>query len=274
MPPTEIIPRPRSRRKKTPKFTAKTADKYELYQLSVQSPKEDVAFLSRVYKTFRGKPALHLREDFCGTALLLSAWVKRGPKYTGEGFDIDPEPVSWGIEHNYAPLGKAAERATIHLKDVRGLSVKRPDLRIGFNFSWWIFKSREELLGYFRAAYKDLAKDGVFVIDIYGGSEAMEEMEEEREIDEGFLYVWDQDEYWPATGEYNAWIHFRFEDGTEMKRAFAYEWRLWGLTEACDVLLDAGFSRVETYWEGTDVTASPATGSTAGAAAGRTARPG
>jgi len=37
-----------------------------------------------------------------------------------------------------------------------------------------------------------------------------------------------------------------------MKEAFTYDWRLWGLTELRDILVDAGFSTVDCYWEGTD----------------------
>jgi hypothetical protein len=37
-----------------------------------------------------------------------------------------------------------------------------------------------------------------------------------------------------------------------MRGAFRYEWRLWNLTETLDVLADAGFSHLQTYWEGTD----------------------
>ena len=36
------------------RFTARTADRHELYQLAVQSPEEDVKFLARVYKRLRG----------------------------------------------------------------------------------------------------------------------------------------------------------------------------------------------------------------------------
>ena len=59
--------RARSKGKKTAKpkkrkFTAKNADRHELYELAVQSPEEDVKFIARVYKTFRKKPAVHLRE--------------------------------------------------------------------------------------------------------------------------------------------------------------------------------------------------------------------
>jgi len=238
--------------KKKETFTAKTADKHLLYQYSVQSPDEDVKFLSRVYKKIRGKTALHFREDFCGTALLCSHWVKRGAEYTAEGFDIDPDPVSWGIEHNFESLGEAASRATLHLKDVREPSHQGPDVRAAQNFSYFVFKKRAELVEYCRAAYRDLAPDGIFVMDIYGGPESMDEMEEVRKIEEGFTYVWDQASYWPATGDYRSHIHFRFKDGTEMKRAFSYDWRLWSLMEVKDVLEEVGFARVDTYWEGTD----------------------
>ena len=47
------------------------------------------------------------------------------------------------------------------------------------------------------------------------------------------------------------YIHFRFPDGSEMKRAFAYEWRLWTIPELTDILVDAGFKQVDCYWEGT-----------------------
>ncbi len=233
-------------------FTAKTADRQILYQHAVQSPEEDVKFLARVYRSKRGKVAKHLREDFCGTALVCSHWVQRGEEYTAEGFDICPDTVGWGVEHNFEPIGDAASRVKLHIKDVREKSAKKPDVRTAQNFSYFIFKQRAELLDYVRRAYKDLAKDGVFIMDIYGGPDSMMEMKEERDIEEGFTYVWDQVAYWPATGEYKAHIHFEFEDGTEMKRAFTYDWRLWGLTELIDILKEAGFPEVETFWEGTD----------------------
>ena len=239
-------------RKKKRVFTAKTADRHELYQLAVQSPEEDVKFLTRVYKKVRKKKPLHFREDFCGTALLAASWVKRGAKYSAEGFDICPDTVAWGIENNYGPLGETAQRVTIHVKDVREPSRIPPDVRCAQNFSYFVFKKRPELIEYLRAVYEDLADDGVFVMDIYGGPESMEEMLEERKIEEGFTYVWDQDRYWPATGEYKAYIHFKFKDGSKIKRAFTYDWRLWSLVEVRDALLEVGFPQVDTYWEGTD----------------------
>jgi SAM-dependent methyltransferase len=232
-------------------FTRKGADRHELYQLSVQSPEEDCDFFARVYRTLRKKEARHFREDFCGTALNCSQWLRRHDDNTAEGFDIDPDPVGWGIDRNFAPLGEEARRCTLHLKDVREPSAKRPDVRTATNFSYWCFHERPTLLEYFRAAHRDLKKDGVFVLDTYGGPDSMQEMVEERKIAEGFTYVWDQVSYHPATGEYKAYIHFRFKDGTELKRAFRYDWRLWSLTEVVDLLREAGFSAVDSYWEGT-----------------------
>ncbi len=234
------------------RFSARSADKYELYQFAVQSPEEDVRFLARVYKRLRGKKALHFREDFCGTGLLASHWIRRGKEYTAEGFDIDPEPVSWGLAHHFAELGEDARRATLHLKDVREPSARRPDVRAAQNFSYFTFIDRKVMLDYLRSACADLAHDGIFVLDIYGGPDAMKEMEEVRDIEEGFTYVWDQVCYWPATGDYRAHIHFRFKDGTRMERAFSYKWRLWFLTEITDLLREAGFRDVVNYWEGTD----------------------
>lgn len=237
--------------KPPPRYTAKTADPHELYQLSVNSPEEDVKFLRRAFRHIRGRDARHLREDFCGTALLCSEWVKTNGA-TAEGFDIDAGTLDWGREHNLAPLGDRAGAITLHQADVRAPSDVPPDVRCAHNFSWCCFNTREELLAYFRAVREDLGPDGILTLDIHGGPESMEELEEAREIEEGFDYVWDQDGWEPATGRYTAHIHFRFEDGSELTRAFTYDWRLWFLTEVVDVLKDAGFPRVETWWEGTD----------------------
>jgi SAM-dependent methyltransferase len=232
--------------RRRPRYTAATADKYALYQKAVQSPDLDVELLERIFRSERGRAPRTLREDFCGTALISSAWLRRDERNRAEGFDIDPEPVAWGLAHNFQPGD--AERFTLHLADVRSRGRLAPDLRIAFNFSYWVFATRAELLDYFRAARESLAPDGVFVIDLYGGGDATEELEERRRCG-GFTYVWDQARYWPGTAEYTCHIRFEFPNGTSLK-AFTYRWRFWNLSELRDVLLDAGFARVDTYFEG------------------------
>ncbi len=232
-------------------LTAKKADKYHLYQLSVQSPEPDIKFINRVYRKARGKKAKHFREDFCGTCLLTATWVNQGKDFTAESYDIDPEPLAWGKKYNLEPLGKVADRAIQRQQDVRVASLKKPDVRCAQNFSYWIFKLRCEMLDYFKQCHKDLAKDGVFVMDIHGGPESITYMEEESELEHGFSYVWDQDEFWPVTSEATMKIHFRFKDGTEMKNAFTYNWRVWTIPELKELLDEAGFKQIDCYWEGT-----------------------
>ena len=76
-------------------------------------------------------------------------------------------------------------------------------------------------------------------------------MEEERDLD-GFTYVWDQHSYDPITGDVVNHIHFRFPDKTRMEKAFTYEWRLWTLPEIQELLIEAGFTNVTVWWEGTE----------------------
>ncbi|MFT5571806.1 MAG: hypothetical protein ACI9FR_000726 [Cryomorphaceae bacterium] len=237
----------------TKKYTAFTADKYELYQRAVQSAEQDVEFLYQTYKALKGKKPKHLREDFCGTCLLSANWAKLGKKFTTESYDIDPEPLAWGKLNNLLPLEEVGRRVTQYEEDARVPSRRAPDVRCAQNFSYWIFKTRAEMLAYVKAVHKDLADDGIFVVDLHGGPESQQELEEETEMDDGsFTYVWDQDSINPITGEARLHIHFRFPDSTQLTDAFTYDWRLWGLPELRDIFVEAGFSSCECYWEGTD----------------------
>ena len=248
---TKIFGQELSKRHIIGNLTAKKADKYHLYQLSVQSPEPDIEFLDKVYRKANGKKAKHFREDFCGTCLLTATWINQGKNYTAESYDIDPEPLEWGYRYNLKPLGKNASQAVQCQADVREPSLKKPDIRCAQNFSYWIFKERREMLNYFKNCRKDLAKKGIFVIDIHGGPEAITYMEEESELEHGFSYVWDQYEFWPVTSEATMKIHFRFDDGSEIKNAFTYNWRVWTIPELTELLNEAGFKKVDCYWEGT-----------------------
>ena len=60
---------------------AETADKHELYELSVQNVENEVVFLQDTFKQIRGREAHLMREDFCGTASACCQWVKQGEGY-------------------------------------------------------------------------------------------------------------------------------------------------------------------------------------------------
>jgi hypothetical protein len=242
----------RKKKRRTGPSLAELADRHDLYQRAVQDGTSDVAFLERVWTEVYGdryRP-MHFREDFCGTALLCATWVASSAERTAEGFDIDEETLAWGHEHNLAPLGDAAARVRLHPRDVRESGERPADILCAQNFSYQIFRDRRELGDYFRRVRSHLSESGILVLDAFGGSEAVEVLEEEREIEDGdFTYVWDQKSFSPATHHMDCRIHFRFEDGSRIKNAFRYSWRLYTLPELRDLLLEVGFREVRTYFE-------------------------
>jgi hypothetical protein len=245
-----------ARTKPKHRYTAKTADKHELYQLSVQDPEIEIAFISRVYRKIYGRVPMSLREDFCGTALFCAEWVKGLDGRTAVGIDLDQPTLDWGIAHNLAPLGEPGRRLELLNQDVRDDLAHKVDVAVGLNFSYWVFKTRLDLKKYFVSVHRSLGRQGLFVLDAYGGplsSEAMSESELERtRIKGGFTYVWDQASFNPIDHNVINHIHFEFRDGSELKRAFTYDWRFWSLPEIREVLAEAGFSNSQIYWEDED----------------------
>ncbi|NGP53649.1 class I SAM-dependent methyltransferase [Thioalkalivibrio sp. XN8] len=251
---------------------ADVADRHVLYEGSVQSVEHEVEFLATSFKELTGRKALSLREDFCGTAAAACTWVRSDRRRLAVAVDIDPEVLDWGRTHHVAEL-KPKQRARVALieGDVRSTDTPAAlaaladggegadglaDIAVAFNFSWWTFKTRAELVGYFRAVHAALAADGVFMLDIYGGSDAYVEQEEETEYLD-YTYVWDQHSFDPITARYRCYIHFRFPDGSELPQAFSYDWRLWTLPELRELLAEAGFTRSVVYWQGEDAKGEP-----------------
>jgi SAM-dependent methyltransferase len=246
----------KKRRKATVRM-ADLADRHELYEASVQSVDHEVEFLAAAFTELTGRKALKLREDFCGTAAAACEWVRGHRRREAVAVDIDPQVLDWGREHHVAKL-KPKQRARLRLieGDVRTADTGVADIAVAFNFSWWTFKTRQELLSYFRTVHAALAEDGMFVLDIYGGSDAYDEQEEETDYGL-FTYVWDQHGFDPISARYICYIHFRFPDGSELPRAFSYDWRLWTLPELRELLAEAGFARSVVYWQGEDEEGEP-----------------
>lgn len=247
--------KPKSRRtpsKKRGWRTAASSDPHELYELAVQNVDFECSFLDRVWRAHRGRLATTLREDFCGTFAASVEWVRRRKTNRAIGVDLDPSVLAWGMERNLPKLdAEQRKRLDIHRDDVMKVRTPPVDCIAAWNFSYFLFKERDRLKAYFAKAYSALVRDGLFVIDAYGGSDSFREMEEDRNLD-GFTYIWDQYRYNPVTGEVLNRIHFRFPDGTELKSAFVYDWRLWTLPELQEILAEVGFRKVTVYWEGTD----------------------
>lgn len=233
---------------------ADKADIHDLYEISVQNVEHEVEFLQTTYKQIRGRKAHLFREDFCGTASLSCEWVKQGEAFQAIGVDIDPSVLEWGRKNRLANLPTADQpRVSLIESDVMTAETPQPDILAAFNFSYFIFMTRDELRGYFERSYDALKDDGLFFVDLFGGPEAQEETKEKtKHKKHGFTYIWDQAEFHPVTNFIRCHIHFKFKDGSRLKKAFTYEWRLWSAPELRELLAEAGFRKSTLYWEGED----------------------
>lgn len=233
---------------------AEQADIHDLYEKSVQNVETEIEFLQKTFRSLRNRPAYLFREDFCGTASASCQWVRQGEDYQAVGVDIDPSVLEWGRENRVSQLAPADQaRVSLIEADVMAAATPEVDLLAAFNFSYFIFDTREKLRSYFKRAYDSLKDDGVFFLDMFGGPEAQEETKEKTKYKKhGFTYVWHQAEFHPVSNYIRCHIHFHFRDGSKLKKAFTYEWRLWSAPEIRELLAEAGFARSTVYWEGSD----------------------
>lgn len=232
------------------KTMAAQADRHELYQRSVQSPEADCELFAKLYKDLRGKPAKVLREDFCGTALLSTTWCLGGKRRRAIGVDLDAPTLAWGRKHNLEPhaakLGDRVQLVQANVLEVEGLPLA--DITCALNFSFCVFKQRAVLRRYFEHARAGLAEGGILILEMFGGTKAIDTDEEIRDLDT-HLYHWEQESFDPITNEIVCHIHFEFEDESRIEKAFTYDWRLWSIAELRELLEEVGYAAVRVYWE-------------------------
>lgn len=226
-------------------------EKYYLYENSVQCHDADIDFINEQFEAFSGRKPYVLREDFGGTGMLACNWTKQSTEHLSYAVDLDPEPIEYGKKTHYQTLNDE-EKTRMHYVEGNVLDDYpfKSDVTVAFNFSYFIFKSRKQLVEYFKKVREGLKDDGVFFLDLFGGTDAYEESVEETEHD-NFSYFWDCDKYNPITNECMYYIHFE-KDGKRFDKVFSYDWRMWSIPELREILEDAGFSKTVAYWEGED----------------------
>jgi len=240
-----------SRKKKAPTL-AERADPHALYQESVQGVEFELDFVDNTFHELRGRAPRRLREDFCGTAQSAAEWVTRSPCNEAIGVDVDPAVLAWGWENNIAPLADdQKQRIDLLPEDVMAVDAGHFDVIQAFNFSYWFFQERAEMMRYFSAVHRDLVDDGVLFLDAFGGYEAHRCQREKTKM-EGYTYIWEQAAYNPLNAEMVCFIHFHFPDGSKLPRAFSYNWRLWGAKELREILAEVGFSGSRLYVQAFD----------------------
>ncbi len=247
-----------SRRKPKPKakqkpLTARTADRHVLYQRAVQAPETDARFYDRWFRKYAGRPLRVLREDFCGTAVLACHHVKRHPDNRAIGVDLHWPTLAWGRIHNVKPLLSAEQQTRLSLLQKNVLDVRRPlaDAILALNFSYSVFMTRSDLLAYIKNCHRSLQPGGVLFLDAWGGPDVLV-AKTDKTRHKGFVYEWEQRAYDPINHRIQCAIHFAFPDGSRLRSAFFYDWRLWTLAELRELFVEAGFTTVDVLWEGTD----------------------
>lgn len=228
-------------------------DRYALYQEAVQDPRIEVRFVDRVFRKVWGCAPRTMREDFSGTAAFSCEWVRSHPERTAVAVDIDAEPLRWGMNHNVASLGvQQQSRIRLEQGDVCEHQTGPVDVVVALNFSYYALLTRARLLTWLTGARRQLEPDGLLVLDVLGGPGCYSVGEDPPEEREGFVYLWETLTFDPIGHRARCAIHFRLDDGRELRRSFLYDWRLWTMPELRDALRDAGFRSSTVWWEGID----------------------
>ena len=235
---------------------ADKADKFACYQKSVQSADHEVEFFDQAFNEAYHRKPNSLREDFCGTFSVCCEWVKLNKTRTAVGVDLCPETLKWGRDNNLSKLSASQqERITLYQQDVRKQN-EPVDVLAAQKFSFWIFKTRAEVVEYFRVAHANLNQKGVMIMDMMGGGDCYtEENVDKRTIKKGkngFKYHWEQASFNPVNADASFYISFKFNDGSKLKHAFEYHWRFWTIPEVREMLAEAGFKESHVYWEQED----------------------
>ncbi|WP_428386903.1 class I SAM-dependent methyltransferase [Mucisphaera sp.] len=237
---------------------AKRPHRLALYTAAVQNPLAEVALIEKVCRHHHLDDPLLLREDFAGTAALATAWVASDPERQAIALDHHAPTTRWAAREAGRILGQRVDDLHLVCADVHELSAPRTQVTAVLNFSICELHTRPALLGYLRHARRCLQKDGVLILDIFGGpgSQLIQTQSQEHahpahwatgEPTPPFTYHWEQRAFDHASQRIDCRIHFGFDDGSTLKSAFRYDWRLWSPAELPEALEEAGFREV-TLW--------------------------
>jgi hypothetical protein len=232
---------------------ADLADKWILYEESVQMPSHEVEFFDRAYNDARKRRPYALGEDFCGTFAVSCQWVKSDKKRTAIGIDSCAATLQWGRDHHLSKLSdEQQKRITLKEQDVRKTNSPPVDVLAAQNFSFFFFRTRQEVTDYLKSSLSRLAEHGIMVIDMMGGAECCIEglthIQTIKTGKDGFKYEWKQVSHNPINSDACYSISFSFADGSKLRDAFVYHWRLWTIVEVREMLIEAGFRATHVYW--------------------------
>lgn len=247
-------------------------DRFDCYELCVQSPRHVVSFLRGVHG---GDPVV-LWEDFCGGAAVSRRWaaegVRAGDSRRAVAVDLDEETLAKA--RRAAATENVADRVRFVHADATqphaapdepraadpSDSADAADVVFVGNFSIGYIHDRATLVRYLARVRDRLSRGGagwggVLACDTYGGSLAFRlggfTRKHPGRSGETIHYSWMHEQADPRTAMVENSISFRVEVAgevvAELPRAFVYRWRLWSIAELREAMLETGFRAVEIY---------------------------
>lgn len=242
----------------TKKSKKSVFDKYDLYTHSVQSADHDASLIRSMYHAEnpgQSSQELLIREDFCGSGELCFEWTRLDPTYRALGVDIDNSALAWGLrKHDVSRERSTTEkRVKLVCGDVFRVDQGRPNIICALNFSYYFILHRDNLLRYFKLCRKRLAKNGMLILDAFGGPDYLvPHLDKRRNPEKKFTFWWEVESFDAITHRIKTHIHFQIDGQRIKKRVFSYDWRLWTLPEISDALVESGFKQIEFWAEGLD----------------------
>jgi hypothetical protein len=151
-------------------------------RLALDAHQQEIDFVIETWSDLRKRPLRKLREDFSGTCATSCEFVRRGRTNEAWGVDIDADVLEWGRQNRVSKLTPGGQKRVHQVcGDVMKARVPKVDAVLAMNFSYWIFKTREQMRAYFRHVRKTMADDGILFLDAFGGYEAFKELTESRD---------------------------------------------------------------------------------------------
>ncbi len=231
----------------------------DLYRYAVQHPIAEVALLDRMATFHGGALPMTLREDFCGTAAVASTFIASDPQRQAIGVDHDAATIEWARTRHAAEQPDRADVLHLIESDVLAFRGPKVDAIAVLNYSIFEWHTPVALRRYLKHAWKRLQRDGLVVMDLFGGPDAMRPMSMTRRVEPDALdmaaydCIWEQRRYDAATSRIDCRLHFELTvDGRTERResAFRYDWRLWSPAELMEAARDVGFGTVELWAKG------------------------
>lgn len=210
---------------------ASKADKLELYEGSVQEPRKECRNLEAIYKDLTGTMPRILREDFCSTAMIAMAWLQ-SPDVLRKSIGVDIDPVMIKRAEEIRNRDNVSRITLVQASVLDEHTAPSADLIAALNYAIFYFHKRGDAVKYLRLSRDRLRQNGCIILDLFGGeSDVRSGKKRIRTNAEGVEYWLEESQRDLLTNTVKLALSFRMRDGSWVKNAFIYDFRVYSIAE-------------------------------------------